>query len=560
LVSGRPLARTRISCDAIFGGRVGGRRARFPRTSVGPNAAQSLRKGATRRKNGADYPSILENSFASRGPTLASTAIITSNEATFPSRASRPRRKMQSRMRLTFYGAAKEVTGSMALLETRSGSLLIDCGLFQGRRAESRRRNRDLPKVLSTADAVLLTHSHLDHSGNLPTLVRRGFRGAIHGTPATRDLSAVMLRDSARIQANDAAYLNRRFAKEPGYRPVVPLYDELDAVRTLDHFVGEPYHRPFEPLPGVRATFLDAGHILGSAQIVLDVREGGVTRRLLFSGDLGRKNLPIIRDPDRPPSNADYLVLESTYGNRTHVALGPTLESLERIVKSAVERRGKIIVPAFAVGRSQELIYALTDLARRGRLPGIPIFVDSPLCVSVTEIFKLHPECFDREVLARLEERDDPFGFDRIQYVQSRAESMALNRLEGPMVIISASGMAEAGRVLHHLQNSVEDERNTVVIVGFMAQHTLGRRLAERKPKVRIFGVERELRARVEVLDGFSAHAGREDLIAYGDAARPRKTLFVVHGEPDQQEPLRAALEARGHRVKVPSRGESFEL
>ncbi len=325
--------------------------------------------------------------------------------------------------------------------------------------------------------------------------MRRGFRGAIHSTPATRDLCAVMLRDSARIQASDAAYLNRRFAQDPDFRHITPLYDELDAVRTLEHFVTQPYHRTFEPLPGVRVTFLDAGHILGSAQIVLDVTEDGTTKRILFSGDLGRRNLPIIRDPDPPPGEPDHLVLESTYGNRTHAALEPTLGRLEQIVREAVEKRGKIIVPAFAVGRSQELIYSLTELHRQGRLPEIPIFVDSPLSVSVTAIFQAPSGMLRSRGHGATGGNDDPFGFDRIQYVQNRSESIALNQLEGPMVIISASGMAEAGRVLHHLQNAVEDERNTILIVGFMAQHTLGRRLVEHQPRVRIFGVERDLRA-----------------------------------------------------------------
>ncbi|HVJ15280.1 MAG TPA: MBL fold metallo-hydrolase, partial [Polyangiaceae bacterium] len=449
-------------------------------------------------------------------------------------------------MRLTFFGAAQEVTGSMALLETSGGSVLIDCGLFQGRREESRRRNRELPRAALAADAVILTHAHLDHAGSLPTLVRRGFAGSIHSTPATRDLCAVMLRDSARIQASDAAYLNRRFAADPEYRPITPLYDELDAIRALEHFVGEPYHRAFAPVPGMKATFLDAGHILGSAQIIIDVEDGGSNKRIVFSGDLGRRDLPIIRDPEPPPPHPDYLVLESTYGNRVHADLGPTLERLETIVREAVKRGGKIVVPSFAVGRSQELIYALTRLHRDGHLPPVPIYVDSPLSVSVTEIFKLHPECFDQEIRERLRDSEDPFGFDRIHYVQSRKESIALNQLEGPAVIISAAGMAEAGRVLHHLQNTVEDERNTILIVGFMAQHTLGRRLVERQPRVRIFGVERDLRARVEVLNGFSAHADRPFLLQYAQTALPRVGVFLVHGEPDQQRPLRAALEAAG--------------
>ncbi len=463
-------------------------------------------------------------------------------------------------MRLTFFGAAQEVTGSMCLLETERGSLLVDCGLFQGRRDEARRRNQTAPQAVLGADAVILTHAHLDHSGSLPTLVRRGFRGSIHATPATRDLCAVMLRDCARIQESDAAYLNRRFATDPDWRPITPIYDELDAIAALEHFVSVPYHRTFSPLPGVTATLLDAGHILGSAQVVLDVEHGQTVQRLLFSGDLGRRNLPIIRDPETPPSPVDYLVMESTYGNRVHTPPEQTLDELERVILQAVQRNGKVVVPAFAVGRSQELVYALTRLHRAGKLPAIPIYVDSPLSVSVTEVFKLHPECFDDEISSLQRDLVDPFGFERIHYVQSRAESIALNDLAGPAVIISASGMAEAGRILHHLQNTVEDERNTILIVGFMAQHTLGRRLAERQPRVRIFGVERDLRARVEVLSGFSAHADRSELLRYAESARAASGLFLVHGEIEQQRPLREALLGLGCRIEVPVRGETFTL
>jgi len=464
-------------------------------------------------------------------------------------------------MKLTCLGAAREVTGSMHLLETEAGSLLIDCGFFQGRREESRRRNAELPRRAITADATILTHAHIDHSGNLPTLAKSGFGRSIYATPATHDLCACMLRDSARIQASDAAYLNHKYADDPSYSPIEPLYSEEDVVRVLEQFVGVPYHRPFQPLPGVTARLINAGHILGSAEVVLDVTEGTSTRRVVFSGDLGRKGLPIIRDPEYPPTPVDYVVMESTYGNRNHDPVALMHDELERVIKATVERGGKVIVPSFAVGRTQELIYALNELQQRGRLPHIPVFIDSPLATTVTEVFKRHPECFDAEARTLLEERGELFGFAGARFVASREESIGLNHLEGPAVIIASAGMAEAGRILHHLRNHVEDERNTVLIVGFMAQHTLGRRLVERRPRVRIWGVERDLRAHVEVLNSFSAHADRDDLLAYATACGPRtRRFFLVHGEPEQQEPLRDALTARGLQVEIPEREATFDL
>jgi metallo-beta-lactamase family protein len=463
-------------------------------------------------------------------------------------------------MRLTFLGAAQEVTGSMLLLEVASGSILVDCGFFQGRRRESRQRNRALPPEAVRADVAVLTHAHIDHSGSLPTLVKSGFRGTIYSTPATRDLCACMLRDSARIQEADAAYLNAKFADDPDFEKVEPIYAEDDVVSALGHFVGVPYHHSFEPLPGVTATFLDAGHILGSAELVLDVEVGGARRRLVFSGDLGRKGLPIIRDPEYPETPVDYLVMESTYGDRVHAGVDEMRGDLARVIGETVARGGKVIVPAFAVGRTQELLHSLGILMREGRLPKVPIFIDSPLALNVTEVFKLHPECFDAETRAALEADGDVFGAGAVRFVSSRAESIALNDLEGPAVIVAAAGMAEAGRILHHLRNHVEDERNTVLIVGFMAQHTLGRRLQEQRARVKILGVERDLRARVEVLSSFSAHADKNDLVAYASACGVPRCLFLVHGEPDQQEPLREALRARGLRVEVPTRGQAFEL
>ena len=463
-------------------------------------------------------------------------------------------------LRLRFLGAAREVTGSLLLVEVSRGTLVIDCGMFQGRREESRQRNRQLPPEVVQADAAILTHAHIDHSGNFPTLVKSGFGGSIYTTPATLDLCSYLLRDCARIQASDAAYLNRKFGDDPDWAPIVPLYDEEDVLRALDRFVTLPYHRAFEPIPDVRATFLNAGHILGSAQVVLDIEENGERRRLVVSGDLGRNGLPIIRDPEPPQRPVDYLVMESTYGNRLHETIGQMQDDLERVIKDTVRRGGKIIVPAFAVGRTQELLYVLHHLSKAGRIPPIPIFIDSPLAIDVTAVFRAHSDYFDAETKAFLDEHGDVFSFEGVKYMRTPEESMEINRYAGAAVIISASGMAEAGRVLHHLRNHVGDERSTILIVGFMAQHTLGRRLVERRRRVKIWGVERDLRARVEVLNAFSAHADRHDLLAYVEACGDVRRVFLVHGEPDQQEPLCATLMQRGRVVDVPERGAVVAL
>lgn len=462
---------------------------------------------------------------------------------------------------MKFLGAAREVTGSMHLVATRRGTILIDCGLFQGRREESRERNRHLPPEAVRADAVLLTHAHIDHSGSLPTLVKSGFDGNIYATPATRDLCVYMLRDSARIQQHDADYLNRKFGAQPDWRPIEPLYDEDDAIRALERFVAVPYHRPFPVLPGVTARFLDAGHILGSAQILLDVEEDGRHKRIAFSGDLGRPGMPILRDPELPPTPADYVLMESTYGGRVHGTIEEMHADLERVVKDTAARGGKVLIPAFAVGRTQEILYALHALEKTGRLPAIPVFIDSPLSVSVTEVFKLHPDCYDKETRAFLEEHGDVFGWNGVRMVSSREESMRLNSLRGPAIIISSSGMCEAGRILHHLKNHIEDERNTICIVGYQAQHTLGRRLVERRPRVKIFGVERDLRARVEVLSAFSAHADSRDLLRFArHFGTGTRRFLLVHGEPEQQEPLLSELRSLGLNAAAPARGEAVEL
>ncbi len=460
-------------------------------------------------------------------------------------------------MKIHFLGAAQEVTGSMHLVECDAGRLLVDCGFYQGRRAESRERNLHLPDGALTADAVLLTHAHIDHSGSLPTLVREGFRGAIWCTPATRDLAAYMLRDSARIQQADAAWLNRKFGGDPDWVPVEPVYDERDAIAALARFLSVPYGHTFQPLPGVAARFLDAGHILGSAQVVLELPSP--KRRVVFSGDLGRPGMPILRDPEPPPP-ADYAVMESTYGGRFHHPLAELDDRLAAVVTRAVSRRGKLIVPAFALERTQELVLALHRLHRAGRIPEVPVFVDSPLSVNLTEVFKMHPECYDEETRRFIEEAGDPFSFRTLRYVATVEESMALDAREDPIIIISASGMCESGRVLHHLRHAIGDQRNTILIVGFQAQHTLGRRIVERRPRVRVFGVEQDLDAEVVVLNGLSAHADQRDLLGWARHLAGARRLFLVHGEPAEQAPLAALLAAEGFAVTTPSRGEAVTL
>jgi metallo-beta-lactamase family protein len=463
-------------------------------------------------------------------------------------------------MRILFAGAARTVTGSQHLLEFEGARLLLDCGLFQGRRRESNERNRNLPFDPRGVDAMILSHAHIDHAGNIPTLVKQGFAGSITCTPATRDLCAVMLQDSAHIQVADAEYMNRKHADTLD-EPVVPLYDEQDAVRALQHFRGLDYHRPARVLPGVTCTFLDAGHVLGSAIVQLDIDRPPDRLRLVFSGDLGRRHMAILRDPEIP-EDPDVLILESTYGDRVHGPMAGMEAKLAEVVNRAVARKGKILVPSFALERTQEFVYALNRLISRRAIPSIPIFVDSPLSVRITDIFKLHPECFDEETRAFLQKNGDPFGFDTLTYVSRAEDSKALNGRDGPLMIIAGSGMCEAGRILHHLRHGLEDERNMVLIIGYQAPHTLGRKLVERQPTVRVFGVERALEAEVVVMDEFSAHADREDLADFVARCRGRlRRVFLVHGEEGQATAMAARLEPLGaETLHVPMPGEFVRI
>jgi metallo-beta-lactamase family protein len=463
-------------------------------------------------------------------------------------------------MQLEFIGAARTVTGSKHLVRTRDATVLLDCGLFQGRRRESLERNRGLGVDPGEIDAVVLSHAHIDHSGALPLLSKGGFSGTIYATHATRDLCAVMLADAALIQEADARYINKAIDRDGiDMERVEPLYAEVDALRVLKQMVSLPYHRRVLVAPGVHVTFLDAGHVLGSAITILDVDEDGETKRVVFTGDLGRRNVPILRDPE-VPGGAHVLITESTYGDRLHEPIQAMEDKLAAVLQRTFQRGGKVVIPSFALERAQEVIYALKRLQGQGRMPRMPVYVDSPLTIKVTDIFKLHPECYDAEARAMLEGKDPPFEFEGLQYVSEVEDSKAIDASSEPSVIIAASGMCEAGRVLHHLRATVECPDNAIVIVGFQAQHTLGRRIVERRPRIKVFGVERDLRAEVAVLDGFSAHADRRDLVDFAEAVRERGALrhvILVHGEPAAQRALAQDLaQRRFPTVLSPAPGE----
>ncbi|MBI2389457.1 MAG: MBL fold metallo-hydrolase [Deltaproteobacteria bacterium] len=467
-------------------------------------------------------------------------------------------------MEIEFVGAAQTVTGSAHVVRTRHATVLLDCGLYQGRRQESIEKNKNLPIDVHALDAVVLSHAHIDHSGALPVLIKRGYQGDIFTTPASRDLAAAMLEDAAMIQAADARHVNKLIDVERlDMRRVEPLYDRKDVLQTLEQMETLAYHRPpHEIAPGVRVSFVDAGHVLGSAMVVLDIDDDGLERRICYSGDIGRRDMPILRDPEIP-RGIELLVMESTYGDRLHPAIQEVGAELGAVITRTVKRGGKVVIPAFALERAQELVFALKKLARDGLIPKVPVYVDSPLTVKITDVFKLHPECYDEETLELLR-RDSPFEFPELRYVDDKEESKAIDADPRPCVIISASGMCESGRVLHHLKAVVEDHRSTVCIVGFQAQHTLGRRLVEKRDRVKIFGVERNRHCEVVVLNGFSAHADQRDLVDFAVAARDRgklRRIALVHGEPKAQEALRAKLlEQDFPSVDVPCSGTRMQV
>lgn len=464
-------------------------------------------------------------------------------------------------MRITFHGAAREVTGSCHLVQVNGRTILLDCGLFQGKRADVQRKNQALPMPVDQIDAVVLSHAHIDHAGRLPFLVHHGYRHPIFATSATQDLCEVMLADSAHIQEKDADFLSRRNKEH-----FDPLYGQRDVVRTMELMRGQRYGRTFDVIPGVKATCVDAGHILGSASILLECTEGSRTTRLVFSGDIGRAGLPIIRDPV-PPERADAVIMESTYGNRDHASVEGAKGELARVVREAAARGGRVLIPAFAVGRTQELVYDLHQLALAHEIPHIPIVIDSPLATRATEVFRQNADLFDESepfVRAQNGAQQPFFDFPMLRYTQSVEESKALAQQHGPMVIIAASGMAESGRILHHLLNGAGDPRNTILVVGFMAEHTLGRRIVERQQVIRVFGEEVPLQARVEIINGYSAHADRTELTAWLNSVRRSSPtlgpVWLVHGEPEAQDALAGAFTKLGYRVQCPTPGTTADV
>lgn len=470
-------------------------------------------------------------------------------------------------MKITFWGAARSVTGSMHALQIGEETHLLECGLLQGRRRETFAINSSLPFAADSIRSVVLSHAHVDHSGNLPTLVREGFTGRIHATRATAELCSYMLADSAYLQQKDAAFMEKRIGRRKAVgitdpnEPVPPLYTMADAEKAVTHFEPCGLHERKEIGEGLSIQFGNAGHMLGSVFAQLDCVANGRTRRVLFSGDLGRPGVPILQDPE-PAVEADYLILESTYGDRLHQPVESVEDKLLRLIRKTIERGGHVIVPAFAVGRTQQLVLALHQIFERKLLPDIPIFVDSPLAINVTEVFRHHPEEFDSEASAFIENGQDPFGFRRLRYLRDAGESKALNYLRVPFIVISASGMCEGGRILHHLRNGIEDPRNLILITGFQAVNTLGRRLIERPAEVKIFGEPMRLRAEVSALNELSGHADQQELLKWvRPIASQLKKVFLVHGEPTAQKALASILKEELHlEVSCPSRGESVTL
>lgn len=464
-------------------------------------------------------------------------------------------------MRINFHGAAHTVTGSQHLLEINGKKLLLDCGLYQGRRADTYERNLNFRYRPQDVDAVILSHAHIDHAGNLPNLVKQGYEGNIFATHATADLSSLMLADSGHIQESDAEFVNKRRARS-GEEPIEPLYTKEDAEQVASMFVGTDYEKAFEPIPGVIARFHEAGHILGSASVSLEIEEKGRKLRFWFSGDIGRYKLPLLRDPVLP-TQADYMIMESTYGDKRHNDPELAFSEFRNVIKRTIERGGKVIVPAFAVGRTQELVYDLNRMMFEGDVPRVPVYVDSPLAVNATDVFKRHLECFDAETRKFVEEARHPaLDFKMLTYIRSVDESKALNERKDPMVIISASGMAESGRILHHIKNNIENPRNTICIVSWQAPYTLGRRLADRELEVRIYGETYTRKCDVATIGGLSGHAGQDLLVKYAAGVKDSvKDIFLVHGEEKQALTLKGLLKAQNmDRVHYPDLHDGVDV
>ncbi len=444
-------------------------------------------------------------------------------------------------MKIHFLGAAGTVTGSRHLLEVNGKKILLDCGLYQGCRGDECQINKVFPFDPKELDIVILSHAHIDHSGNLPNLVKQGFQGSIYATNATTDLCSYMLQDSGYIQEREAEYLNEKQLKAGLPANIEPIYTQEDAREAMLQFKSINYEIKFHVTDGVSCTYLDAGHILGSAIVVLDIddKEKGQKVILTFTGDLGRDSLPILKDPQHP-EYSDILITESTYGDKFHDDISTADEKVAEIINNAAKKGGKIIIPAFAVGRTQEIVYTVHRLLEKELIPHLPVYVDSPLAVNVTDVFKRHPECYDKETRELfMEDKLGVFGFDLLTYITTAEESKALNNKNGPMIIISASGMCEHGRILHHLKNNIGDQRNTIMIVGYQAENTLGKKLVEGMKEVNILGKPYKVKAKIEVTNFFSAHGDRKDLLNFGKNIKGLKKVFIVHGDEKRAEALK---------------------
>ncbi len=465
-------------------------------------------------------------------------------------------------MKIHFFGAAQTVTGSKYLLEINGKRLLLECGFFQGRRADTYTKNLNFEFSPTSIDALILSHAHIDHSGNLPNLIKKGYHGPIYTTPATARLADVMLQDSGHIQESDAEFMNKRNFRRGEPQTVEPIYTLADAKAVAQYFHPAPYKTPFQPIPGVTATLYDAGHILGSAAVALDIEESGRKFRLWFSGDIGRPGLPLLQDPILP-IDADYLMMENTYGDTPHPDPSQAYEDLKKILLRTIQRHGKVIVPSFAVGRTQEIVYNINRMMTEGEIPHIPVFVDSPLALAATKVFNEFPDLFDEETRQFIHDGMHPaLAFDGLTYIESVDQSKALNNRKDPMMILSASGMAEAGRILHHLRNNIEDAKNTIMIVSWQSPETLGRRLAEGNKEVKIFGEWYQVRAEVVTIPGFSAHGGQDFLLKYSKACKDKqKRIFLVHGEPKVSAVFQEKLTESGiTNYTYPAQDEIIEL
>ena len=466
-------------------------------------------------------------------------------------------------MKIGFHGGVGEVTGSRHLLEAGGMKILLDCGLFQGHRKEAIAKNRETPFDPKQVDVVLLSHAHIDHCGGLPLLVKRGFAGPIHCTDATRDITGIMLTDSARLQESDAKFFNKIHAREGSAETIEPLYNEADATACLALLTPQAYMTWIVLNKEVRFRFHNAGHVLGSAMIEVEAKTAGDVRTVFFTGDLGRRK-SLLMDPPDVPKTVDYLLIESTYGNRNHDPIDRAESLLKTVVERAIAEKGKILIPSFALERTQEIIFVLEKMIRRGQIPMIPVYVDSPMATNITEIFSRHLDgfSFSPEFKDYVAKEGDPFDFKAIRYVRTSQESQMLNDRPGPMIILSASGMCEGGRILHHLRNNLDKDTTTILMVGYQAQGTLGRRLQEGAKKVKVFGMEHAVWARVETMHTFSAHADQADLMWFMKSLEPSpRKIFLVHGDPSDRAALKEHLKAEGiTKVECPEYGDEFEL